>query len=285
MKTFRLVALLLSVFLAAAVSAAPADDGKKCVEVKNLNEENLVFKGGEKLIFEVHYKWGIINADVAKATVKVDTATLNGKKVFHASIYGKTQKMYNSFFRVSENLQSWFTRDGLKPMQFTRTAREGGYTCTNHYTYVRTPGNEHIAATLNNSRKGDFSTNLKIDDCTMDIPAMFFMLRNIDMSKLKAGSRYPMTFAVDDDVYTLHFIFEGRENKEVPGVGTIKCLKFGFQVVEGEVFSGDSDLFCWFSDDANRIPVWFVAPLKIGRVQGRLEQYSGLKYPFTAKSK
>ena len=257
------------------------NDGK-CVQVKNLDEKDLVFKGGERLVFSVHYKWGVVNADVAKATVKLDTTFLNGVKVFHSSLYGKTQKLYDSFFKVSENLQSWFTTDGLKPMQFTRAAREGSYTCTDFYSYDWTPGNEHIKAALNTSRKGSYSAELKLEKCTVDIPTMFYTLRNLDFSQLKAGVLYPMTFAVDDDVYTLHFIYLGKENKYIPGTGTVRCLKLGFQVVSGEVFSGDSDLYAWFSDDENKIPVWFIAPLRIGQVQGRLSSYSGLKHPFSS---
>ena len=39
----------------------------------------------------------------------------------------------------------------------------------------------------------------------------------------------------------------------------------------------------WFSADSNKVPVGFVAPLKIGSVQGWMKSVSGLKYPFEAK--
>ena len=75
---------------------------------------------------------------------------------------------------------------------------------------------------------------------------------NIDTEKLEEGKDYPMTFAVDDDVYTLHFRYLGKENKYIDGIGSIRCLKLSFEVVSGEVFSGESDLYGWFSDDENR---------------------------------
>ena len=281
MRLTRLFGALAAIFLLSSASLRADGDGK-CIPVNKLSEESLAFKGGENLVFTLHYKWGIINADVAQATLRVDTTVLNGRKVFHASLTGKTQKVYEKFFRVKEELDSWFTRDGLEPMKFTRFAREGKYTCTNLYSYVRTPGNEHISASLSNSRKGEFSATLPLDKCTYDIPLMYYVLRNIDVTKLKEGGDYPMTFAVDDDVYTLHFRYLGKENKKVDGIGTVRCLKFSFEVVSGEVFSGDSDLYGWFSDDDNRIPVWFSAPLKVGQVQGRLKSCSELKSPFSS---
>ena len=277
----RLFSAFAAILFFASTALSASEEGK-CIPVKKLEEKNLAFKGGEKLVFTLHYKWGIVNADVAQATLKVDTTILNGNKVFHASLTGKTQKFYEKFFRVKEELDSWFTRDGMKPMKFTRFAKEGKYTCTNLYSYDHTPGNEHISASLSNSRKGEFSATLPLDKCTYDIPLMYYVLRNVDATKLKEGADYPMTFAVDDDVYTLHFRYLGKENKRVLDVGTVRCLKFSFEVVSGEVFSGESDLFGWFSDDDNRIPVWFSAPLKVGQVQGRLHSWSELKNPFSS---
>lgn len=282
MKLTGLFGAFAAIFILSSAAAYAGGEGK-CIPVKKLGEESLAFKGGEKLVFTIHYKWGIINADVAQATLKVDTMVLNGNKVFHASLTGKTQKFYEKFFRVKEELDSWFTRDGLAPVKFTRFAREGKYTCTNLYSYARTPdGNGLINASLSNSRKGEFSATLPLDKCTYDIPLMYYVLRNIDLAQLKEGADYPMTFAVDDDVYTLHFRYFGKEVKDVPEIGSVRCLKFSFEVVSGEVFSGESDLFGWFSDDDNRIPVWFTAPLKVGRVQGRLRSYSELKSPFSS---
>jgi len=270
--------------LSVSLSAFAAGGNGKCAPLGSLAEKDLVFKSGENLTYALHYKWGMVNADVARATIKLDTTVLNGKKVFHAAFSGKTQKLYSSLFTVDERLDSWFTRDGLVPMKFTRTAREGNYTCTNKYSYVWTKGNEHIAAALNNSRRGDFSANIPLDHCTYDIPLLLYALRNMDVSKLKEGEKYPMTFAVDNEVFNLHFVFMGKESKKISGLGTVKCMKFAFQVVAGDVFTEGADLYCWISDDGNRIPVFFSAPLKVGQMQGRLVNYSSLKSPFSSKN-
>ena len=68
-------ACLLLVFCAGATEPLK---GPNCIPVKSLDEGKLAFKGGERLSFVIHYKWGGINSDVATATVKLDTTTLNG---------------------------------------------------------------------------------------------------------------------------------------------------------------------------------------------------------------
>lgn len=285
MKRFFSFILVAAVSLCTAVASIAAEGGPKCVPVKVKSEKDLVFKGGESLTFAVNYKLGVINADIAKATIKLDTAMLNGKKAFHASMFAYTQKAYASLFTVKEQLDSWFTRDGLVPMRFTRTAREGNYTSTNSYSYVWNSAHPHIKAALNNSRRGDYSADIPLDACTFDLPLLYFVLRNMDISSLSVGGRYPMTFAVDDDVYNLHFVYYGKEDKKVSGLGTVKCLKFGFQVVAGDVFAEGADLYAWFTDDGNHIPVMFAAPLKIGQVQGRLQMFTGLKNEFSSLKK
>ena len=96
MRLARILGAFAVIFILTSVSAFGGGEGK-CIPVRRLTEENLAFKGGEKLVFTLHYKWGIINADVAQATLRVDTTILNGKKVFHASLTGKTQKFYEKF--------------------------------------------------------------------------------------------------------------------------------------------------------------------------------------------
>lgn len=267
---------LVALMLLLSAAAVPVY-GQKCIPV-NLNKDKLAFKGGEKLVFTIHYKWGIVNADVAQAIIKLDSTRLNGKKVYHGSLSGNTQKIYEQVFKVREHMDSWFTCDGFDPVKFTRDAREGNYWCTNLYTY----SGSQINATINNSRKGEFNVTLPKDNCTFDLPLMYYVMRNMDVSKLKVGGRYPMTFACDSHVRSLSFVYLGKENRKVRGMGTVRCLKFGFDVVKGEVFSGDSKLYAWFTDDANKIPVYFVAPLKLGEVRGRLYSSSGVRHPFTS---
>ena len=276
MKLSRSLFAIAILFLTAGLSLQ-AIDNSKCLPVK-LDKNSLAFKGGEKMVFTIHYKWGLINADVAQATLKLDSTVLNGKKCYHGSLRGKTQKVYEQVFKLKEDFDCWFSCDGFKPMKFTRDCKEGNYWCTNLYTY----SSDHINATINNSRKGEFNVSLPKDDCTYDIAMMLYLIRNMDVSKLKSGGRYPMTYVCDHHIRNIHFVYMGVENKKIPGKGVIRCHKFGFEMPKGETFDGESSLFAWLTDDGNRIPVYFVAPLKIGQVVGRLNDASGLRHPFSS---
>ena len=104
----------------------------------------------------------------------------------------------------------------------------------------------------------------------------------MDIENVEPEKKYPMTFAIDDDVYNVYFILYGREEIKVKGLGTLKTIKFAAKLLEGEVFKGEEDMFIWISDDENRLPVYFEAPLRVGKATGRMTGYSGLKHPFTS---
>jgi hypothetical protein len=250
--------------------------------VRTVNEDSLAFHAGEVMNFVLHYKWGAINTDVGTATVRLDSLTFNGEDAFCCSVYGKTTKIFDLFFKVREDFKSWFTRNGLRPLKFTRDTHEGGYEARNTYLYDWDAEEPHIDADIYSSSRGQRSMELPLTPCTYDLPALFFFARNMDVDNVEPGRRYPMTFAIDDDIFNVYFILFGRETIKVKGLGTVKTIKFAAKLLEGEVFTGEEDMIIWISDDENRLPVYFEAPLLIGKATGRMTDCEGLKHPFTA---
>ncbi len=259
--------------------------GTSCVPVMAVTEDALAFKAGEKMDFILHYKWGAVNTDVGHATVKLDSLTYNGQKAFLCDVYGKTTRMFDLFFKVREDFKSWFTRDGLRPLKFSRDTYEGGYEAKNTYHYNWNSPEPYIAADVYSSKRGMKSMQLTLTPCTFDLPALFYFARNMDFDAVEPGKRYPMTFAIDDDIYNVYFILYGRETIKVKGLGTVRTIKFAAKLLEGEVFKGEEDMLIWVSDDNNRLPVYFEAPLLVGTATGRMTGYEGLKYPFDALMK
>ena len=107
----------------------------------------------------------------------------------------------------------------------------------------------------------------------------------MDFDAVEPEVKYPMTFAIDDDVYNVYFILHGRETVKVRGIGHVRTIKFSVKLISGNIFTGDDDLSVWISDDENRIPVLFEAPILVGVASGRLTDWSGLKYPFSARAR
>lgn len=281
----RLISVLLPLFfslLSSGQTKSWSEGG--CVPVRDVSDgDSLAYQAGEKMSFSIHYEWGVIDSDVGWANVVLDTLRVNGVKSFHCSVYGSTTRLYDLFFPVRENFQSWFSYDGLRPLRFTRDTHEGKYTARNTYVYRRDGlSGSHIMADVYTSSRGDRSLELPLDDCTFDLPSLFFFARNMDFDAVVQDVKYPMTFAIDDDVYKVYFIMRGRETIKVRGLGTVRTVKFSAKLISGNVFTGEEDLSVWITDDENRIPVLFEAPILVGVASGRLTSWSGLKHPFSS---
>ena len=263
-----------------------ADSLKKsaCIPVTTVREDDLAYQAGERLFFTLSYELGALHTDLAEASVSLDKQIFNGKEVFHVDVDGKTIKIYDFFFKIREDFQSWFTCDGLRPLRFTRDTQEGRYHATNDYIYNWDAAEPYIAADVYSSSKGKGRKQLELplDPCTFDLPTLFYYARNMDFDSVEPGKKYPMTFAIDDDVYNVYFILYGRETVKVKGLGTVKTIRFAARLVAGEVFNGEEDMMIWISDDENRIPIKFEAPILVGTASGRLKSYEGLKYPFSS---
>lgn len=280
---------ILSVFVSMFLSVLAAGQTRSwspggCVPVREISDgDSLAYQAGEKFSFSIHYEWGAIDSDVGWANIVLDTVRVNGTKSWHCMVYGRTTRLYDLFFPVRENFQSWFSYDGLQPLRFTRDTKEGKYTAKNAYVYRRGGlDGDHIMADVYTTSRGDRSVNLPLNSCTFDLPALFYYARNMDFDAVTPEVKYPMTFAIDDDIYNVYFILRGRETIKVHGVGTVKTIRFSVKLISGNVFTGEEDLSVWITDDENRIPVLFEAPILVGVASGRITEWSGLKHPFTS---
>ena len=281
----KILSVFVSMFLSVlAVGQTRSWSPGGCVPVREISDgDSLAYQAGEKFSFSIHYEWGAIDSDVGWANIVLDTVRVNGTKSWHCMVYGRTTRLYDLFFPVRENFQSWFSYDGLQPLRFTRDTKEGKYTAKNAYVYRRGGlDGDHIMADVYTTSRGDRSVNLPLNSCTFDLPALFYYARNMDFDAVTPEVKYPMTFAIDDDIYNVYFILRGRETIKVRGVGTVKTIRFSVKLISGNVFTGEEDLSVWITDDENRIPVLFEAPILVGVASGRITEWSGLKHPFTS---
>ena len=273
-----LLCMCLSLFSMRAQETSVSETSY-CVPIKDITDDNLAFRSGERMYFTMHYNWGMINSDIGSAVVSLDEVPFNGQRAFRCTASGKTTRLFDLFFKVRENFSSWFTVDGLRPLKFTRDTHEGKYRARNTYIYNWDAPEPYISADVYSSSSGQRNIELPLGRCTFDLPALFFFARNIDMDKVEIGRKYPMTFAIDDDVYNVHFIFYGKETIDVKGFGKVNAIKFSARLIAGEVFNGDTDVMMWISDDANKVPVYFESPILVGTASGRMTGFEGLKYP------
>ncbi|MEN6618663.1 MAG: DUF3108 domain-containing protein [Rikenellaceae bacterium] len=271
---------LIILFLAVSLNAYSQAD--QCLPVKDIKFEDLAFSHGETLRYIVNYTWGSIHTDVGEVIFSLDYYGDSDEPFFHAKAYGKTFKFYDIFFKVREFYESKFYAKNLRPFYFHRDIKEGKYKMKNTYSFLP---NYQIRA--NYVRKDDTPRDTLLNGriCTFDLISLIYFTRNKDFSNDKIGEEIPISFVIDGEMYDLYYRYLGKENKKIPGLGHFRTIKFATRPVAGEVFSGKEELVFWVTDDGNKIPLQVESPIIVGRVAGRLTNFSNIKYPLTSKIK
>ena len=143
---------LLTILVCLAVFPAAAQ--QDCIPVHAIDQEHLAFKSGEELQLVLHYKWGAINADVGKASITIDSTSVDGVSCYHIKLSARTARFYDVFFKVREGFESWVTCDGLRPVRFKRDTQENTYRATNNYVYRWDTDEPYVEANVYTSSIG-----------------------------------------------------------------------------------------------------------------------------------
>ena len=269
---------LLPAFVALLLGVSAFAQAGRCLPSRT--DGVFPYVSGENLSYSISYNWYAVQTDVAKGSFFVKQETLNGEPVWHTGMRVQTAAFFDTFFKIRENFDSWFTLDGKGARQFNRDSKEGDYHAINRYLYDPSAGVIH--ATLEYWDKDRKTVDIPYGACTYDVTMILYVVRMMDFSALQDGKTFTVSFAIDDEVNLLKLTYKGRENKYVKGLGTFATRKFAIAVNKGEVFAEDGDAVIWFSDDDNRFPVAFSAPLKVGAMNGRLRSYEGLAHPVSS---
>lgn len=228
------------------------------------------FQAGEELTYRLRY--GIISAAVGVLKVEDSSIKFSSPHSFHLSARGRTSSAFSVFYTVDNRYDSYIDSRTYLPHYYTENIREGNYRRTDIVRF------DHRRRTVVGN-KGTFQSN---SDQTFDLLSAYYFARNLDLSKVKAGDSFKLTYFLNDEIATLGIEYIGIETIKT-ALGTLECLKFSPEIKPGRIFKKDSRLYLWVTNDGNRIPVKAQVEILVGSVTLELTDASGLKYPLGEK--
>lgn len=239
-----------------------------------INAQEKTFDSGEWFKFRIHY--GMFTASYA--TLQVDSATLNGKEVYHVKGTGKSTGLLSLFFKVDDDYQTYFDKKTGDPLRFIRKIDEGGHTKD-----IQIDFNHKEKSALVNDKKHNVKSSHVIKPNTQDMISAFYYLRNhVDTNNLVKGQETKINMFFDKENFGFKLKFIGRETIDTK-FGNVPCLKFRPIVQSGRVFEEEESLTIWISDDKNKMPIRLQADLRVGSLKADLEAYKGLQHSFRIK--
>lgn len=232
------------------------------------------FTTGEWFKLRIHYGF----VDAGYATLEINEAVRNNKKVHHVVGKGWTVGVAKMFFKVEDNYQSFFDKETGKPYQFLRKIDEGGYT-----KYQEGFFNQDRNTVLVKDYKNNTEKTFSVPENVQDIVSSFYYLRNHpDIDKLKVGETIAIDMFFDDETTKFKLKYIGQEDIKTK-FGKISCMVFRPFVQAGRVFKEEESLTVWISNDDNKIPIRVKASLAVGSLKADLDAFKGLKHSFKIK--
>ncbi len=244
---------------------------------KNCSVENNSFKAGEQFNYKIFYNWGAIWMEAGEASFSVFLNKLNGKNVYHFVGLGATYPKYDWFYKVRDRYESYADTATLKPIRFIRDAKEGGSYTYDDYVFNQKKNKVYTSSKRN--RKPSKLDSLSITSCTNDVMTAIFYARCLDFSKYKPKDTIPITFVLDGEIFPSYIRYLGKETIKSDLLGTVRCIKFSPNLIEGTIFKGGEGMIVWVTDDENKMPVYVETPIVVGTIKVWLYKYEGLKNP------
>ena len=254
------------------------DNAPNAKPVTCISVENNAFQSGEELTYKIYYNLNFVWIPAGEVTFNVSES---GNQ-YHFSAEGQTYSSYEWFYKAYNKFDSYVDKTTFLPQTSTRWVKENRYKLFDKVEYDH---KNRIA----NFERGDVKEVVllrgtkKLDDCIHDMLSAIYYSRTIDYSQAKVGQEFPMKVFLDEETYALKYRFLGNEDKSIRGIGKYSTIKLSPQVVAGNVFSENSQMKVWASNDANRLPLMIESPVSVGTVKVVLKSYKGLKYPLSSK--
>ncbi len=244
--------------------------------------ENNAFQRGEKLVYKVYYDSFITGEVIAGECVfeiQKNTRVIAKRNTMHIIVNGVTKGAFNLFYKVRDRYETFLDEDAIVPWLFIRRVNEGGYIIEQDVSF------NHYNNTMQfkNLKKKTNNTS-PFPPYTQDILSAIYYMRTLDFSDAKEGDGYPVTFTLDDTVYTTKVFYGGKEQLKT-SLGTFNTFKVKPMVLTGNVFSDPFPMMVWVTDDENKIPIFAKSQILVGSVKMELISYKGVKNPIRARVK
>ncbi len=244
--------------------------------------KNDFFKRGEHIEYLVHY--GPLVAGTAVVDVHNKYYLLNDRYCYRVDIKGKTSGVGGALVTVNDEWRSYIDTASFIPHRFYREIEEGDFrrkelTDFNPITNTAVMKFEQFSAKeeKDESKKKKNTVSINVPDYVQDIVSGYYYLRTINFNTLSAAEIVTVPGILEDKLYNLKVRFLGKDVVRTK-FGKINAFKLVPIMPENGLFSGESSVRFWVSDDKNRVPVRIEADMFIGKVVIEITNFRNLRH-------
>jgi hypothetical protein len=266
-KTYLIIFPLLFVLL-----LSPAAMNGQC------KIENNAFVSGEKIVYDLYFSFGILNARAGKGSLSVTDANYRGVNAYKTVMTLNTSGLVGNIYSVNDTLTSFVDKD-LRPLLFTKEAAEAKDYSVERQAYTYHEGNGvSIRALRTWNGEERFDETVTTDKCTYDYLSVLSYVRNIDYTGMQPGDRTFIQFISGRRPVQMFVNYMGTSSIKANNGKRYEVIDITMTIQDDAFTNQKEALKASLTNDENRLPVVIDTHLKKGVVRAVLKDVSGLRH-------
>lgn len=244
--------------------------------------DNSTFSPGEKIYFDVYFKWGILMPKAGTAVMSIDDVSFRGKEAIRQQLTFRTTGLIERAFSMRDTVNTYYTPQML-PLFYEKHALEDGYYVVDEMDFIYKDNKTYIPTKRYDRHRTKIDTTHVVNGCMFDILGVTMYLRSLNMDNVEIGDEFPASFVMGRDVVEIRYRYAGQSIIERSETLKYKTLKFDMDVYDDAVTQTRNAFEIWISDDENHIPIKIRAKLKIGAAEAYFRKVTGNRYPLSSE--
>lgn len=248
--------------------------------------ENLAFKAGESVRYDLYFDWGIIWKKVGYATFTTDLTTYEGQPAYDIRLMAVGSKEADMLFKLRDSLQVYMT-ERLEPLYYKKAAEEGSHYSVDEAWYSREGGVSKVHQLRTRPGVADFEpmeSDTEDSRCIYDMLSIIARARNFSNEHFMQGHQTTLPLATGRKVEEETLICLGDNTIKAKDGKKYACKGFSLYAYDKDGEKSEILRF-YITDDANRLPIRIDFYLKIGSAKAYLKEVNGNAHPLTSAKK
>ena len=216
----------------------------------------------ETLNYQVVYHWGVIWKHAADASLTT-TKTANG---YSSRLTGKTRSWADKVYSVRDTLKCTMNSD-FTPIKYERLAHEGSYYAHDIVAFTNYGASTSAQCTRYRKNKPAATITLNANGVAYDMLSVFFMLRNIDFTKMKNNNTYSTWIFSGKQKEILTVKYVGIEQLQLRDKSYHQAFHIKLKFTQDNGKKSSDDIDAYISTGAQRIPLMVVGKLPVGEIK------------------
>lgn len=247
--------------------------------------EGLPLYDGERVSYDLYFKWGVLMPRAGTACFDMRTATWEGQAAWHYRLLFRTTGMIDRFFPMRDTLNTFLDGTGTEARVLFSSKRtdEGEYYLVDDLRFRYDKPGEVAAHSLRTHwEQVKVDTTLTAEGLAFDMLGGAFYLRSLDWGRLTLGRVYPFCIFIGRDVVKAQFRYTGQQVVS-RGETRYRTRHFYIDIFDEAFTQAKEAAEVWMGDDENRLPIRVRAKLKIGAAEVYLREAERTRHPLRCR--